>query len=105
MAEVLARSFFDFSGAAPEYERALELSQDSSKLLKLRESSLAHLAGLTPRQRDVMERVLAGQPSKNIAADLGISQRTVENHRAAVMKKTGSRSIPALIRLALAAEP
>ena len=84
-------------------ERALELSQDSSKLLKLRESASAHLAGLTPRQRDVMERVLAGQPSKNIAADLGISQRTVENHRAAIMKRTGSKSLPALARLALLA--
>jgi two-component system CheB/CheR fusion protein len=49
--------------------------------------------------------VLSGQPSNNIAADLGVSQSTVENHRAAVMKKTGSRSIPALIRLALAAVP
>ena len=84
-------------------ERALELSQDSSKLLKLRESASAHLAGLTPRQRDVMERVLAGQPSKNIAADLGISQRTVENHRASIMKRTGSKSLPALARLALLA--
>ena len=84
-------------------ERALELSQNSSKLLKLRESASAHLAGLTARQREVMDRVLAGQPSKNIAADLGISQRTVENHRASIMRRTGSKSLPALARLALLA--
>ena len=84
-------------------ERALELSRDSGKLLELRESASAHLAGLTTRQREVMERVLAGQPSKNIAADLGISQRTVENHRAGIMKRTGSKSLPALARLALLA--
>ncbi|HLZ67766.1 MAG TPA: LuxR C-terminal-related transcriptional regulator [Aliidongia sp.] len=45
----------------------------------------------------------AGHPSKNIAADLGVNQRTVENHRASIMKKTGSKSLPALARLALAA--
>jgi len=84
-------------------ERALELSQDSSKLQQWRESAATHLAGLTPRQREVMERVLAGHPSKNIAADLGISQRTVENHRASIMKRTGSKSLPALARLALVA--
>ena len=69
----------------------------------MREEAAVHLAALTPRQRDVMERVLAGQPSKNIAADLNISQRTVENHRAAIMKRTGSKSLPALARLALLA--
>jgi two-component system CheB/CheR fusion protein len=42
-------------------------------------------------------------PSKNIAADLGINQRTVENHRASIMGKTGLKSLPALARLALAA--
>jgi two-component system CheB/CheR fusion protein len=51
----------------------------------------------------VLERVLQGQPSKNIAADFGISQRTVENHRAAIMQKTGAKSIPALARLAVVA--
>jgi two-component system CheB/CheR fusion protein len=61
------------------------------------------LEGLTPRQHQIMEMVLAGHPSKNIAADLGVSQRTVENHRAAIMKKTGAKSLPALARLAVAA--
>ena len=80
-----------------------EAQQDSNKLQEVRESAAAHLAGLTPRQHEVMERVLAGQPSKNIAADLNISQRTVENHRASIMKRTGSKSLPALARLALLA--
>jgi len=84
-------------------DRALELSQDSNKLQEWRESAATHLAGLTPRQREVMDRVLAGEPSKNIATDLGISQRTVENHRASIMKRTGSKSLPALARLALVA--
>jgi len=47
---------------------------------------------------------LAGQPSKNIAADLGISQRTAENHRAEVMKRTGAKSLPELARFLSAAE-
>lgn len=55
---------------------------------------------LTPRQHQIMDMVLAGERSKNIATDLGISRRTVENHRAMIMKKTGSKSIPALARLA-----
>ena len=85
-------------------DRALEMSGDSAKQEEWRESAVSHLAGLTARQREVMERVLAGHPSKNIAADLGISQRTVENHRASIMRRTGSKSLPALARLALVAE-
>ena len=83
--------------------RALELSRDTETLSARREEAAARVARLTPRQRIVMEMVLAGAPSKNIAADLGISQRTVENHRAAIMEKTGSKSLPALVRLAVAA--
>jgi len=84
-------------------ELALDLSRDAAKLSAHRVDAADHVAGLTIRQREIMELVLAGHPSKNIAADLGISQRTVENHRAAIMKKTGSKSLPALARLALAA--
>ncbi len=84
-------------------ERALEQSRDSTKALQWREAAAAHIAALTKRQRQIMDMVLAGHPSKIIAADLGISQRTVENHRALIMKKTGSKSLPALARLAVAA--
>lgn len=64
----------------------------------------APLQGLTKRQYQVMDLVLAGHPSKNIAVDLGISQRTVENHRAAIMRRTGATSLPALARLAIGAD-
>jgi two-component system CheB/CheR fusion protein len=84
-------------------DRALEQARDSSKLSAWQDSAASHLAALTSRQLQILQMVLAGHPSKNIAADLGISQRTVENHRAATMKKTGSKSLPGLARLALAA--
>jgi two-component system CheB/CheR fusion protein len=82
--------------------RALDLSRDEAKLLDWQAEARLHLKGLTKRQHQVMNLVLAGHPSKNIAADLGISQRTVENHRASIMKKTGAKSLPALARIALA---
>jgi two-component system, chemotaxis family, CheB/CheR fusion protein len=74
------------------------------KLIVLRETAVNILSNLTTRQQQIMRLVIDGHPSKNIATDLGISQRTVENHRAAIMKKTGSHSLPALARVALAAE-
>jgi two-component system CheB/CheR fusion protein len=82
---------------------ALEESRDEKVVVSRREHAVEQLASLTARQRQVMDMVLEGHPSKNIAADLGISQRTVETHRAEVMRKTGAKSLPALARLALAA--
>ena len=84
-------------------DHALERSRDSGKLSAWRNDAANRVARLTPRQRQIMDMVLAGHPSKNIAADLGISQRTVENHRASIMAKTDTKSLPALARMALAA--
>jgi two-component system, chemotaxis family, CheB/CheR fusion protein len=83
--------------------RALDQAGDENKLADRRQLASNQIAGLTARQRQIMSMVLEGHPSKNIAADLNISQRTVENHRASIMKKTGAKSLPALARLALAA--
>ena len=84
-----------------EEYRCLQLR--SADVSACRQTAARQFADLTTRQRQVMDLVIAGYPSKNIAADLGISQRTVDNHRAAVMRKTGSKSLPALVRTALAA--
>jgi len=63
------------------------------------------LATLTQRQKDVLDMVMAGAPSKNIAADLGISPRTVESHRAQIMQRLGVRTIPDLVRAVLSVGP
>jgi two-component system CheB/CheR fusion protein len=84
-------------------KRALDQTRDMVTLSACREKAVLLIASLTMRQRQILDLVLVGHPSKNIAADLGISQRTVDNHRAAIMRKTGSKSLPALIRMALAA--
>lgn len=84
-------------------DRALEQSKDANRLHAWRAKAAKSIASLSPRQRQIMAMVLAGQPSKIIAANLGISQRTVEGHRATIMKKTGCKSLPELARLALAA--
>jgi two-component system response regulator FixJ len=64
---------------------------------------LNRLATLTPRERDVLEGLVAGRPNKVIAHHLSISPRTVEIHRARVMDKMRAESLPRLVRMALEA--
>jgi two-component system response regulator FixJ len=59
------------------------------------------LASLTPRETEVMQSIVAGRANKVTAIDLDISVKTVEVHRARLMKKLGTRSGPELVRLAM----
>ena len=60
------------------------------------------LAALTPREREVLEGIVQGNSNKQIAYILGISARTVENHRAHMMRCLGARHVADVIRLMLA---
>ena len=63
----------------------------------------SRLGTLSEREKQVLEGLLAGHPNKTIAYDLGISPRTVEVHRASVMKKMNATSLSQLVRMALLA--
>lgn len=63
----------------------------------------AMIEALTPRERDVLERLAGGNPNKAIAYDLGISSRTVEVHRASLMLKLGVHTLSDTLRIAFAA--
>jgi FixJ family two-component response regulator len=60
----------------------------------------ARLASLTPREREVMEHVVAGQLNKQIAYDLGTGEQNIKLHRAHIMKKMGVESLADLVRVA-----
>ncbi len=82
---------------------ALALQASGGDEDQARTAALERLAHLTPRERDVLQGVVAGKANKVIAYDLDISPRTVEIYRANLMSKTGARNISELMRIALAA--
>ncbi|UVK38538.1 response regulator transcription factor FixJ [Mesorhizobium sp. AR10] len=84
-------------------QRAAEQLVDKPLDLDDVASIQTRLGRLSDRERQVLSGVVAGLPNKSIAYDLNISPRTVEVHRASVMAKMQAKSLPQLVRMALAA--
>jgi FixJ family two-component response regulator len=82
-------------------QQSLERDAVHRRELAERQGILERIAGLTPREREVMDLVAAGLANKNAASRLGVSQRTVEIHRARVMEKMGATSLAHLVRMAM----
>ena len=82
---------------ALEHDRRQRVQQQDLTTIRER------LSSLTPREREVLELVVSGKPNKNIARSLGISQRTVEIHRARVMEKMNVRSVSMLVQMVMRA--
>jgi two-component system response regulator FixJ len=94
---------FDDAQLLAAVSNALAASQRTHEEAAAVATITARIASLTPREREVLDRLVAGHPNKTIAYDLGSSPRTVEVHRARVMEKMGARSLPELVRMAIAA--
>jgi two-component system, LuxR family, response regulator FixJ len=80
---------------------ALEFDLQTRRRLGARELIAQRFRSLTPRENEIMLRLLAGGTNKVLASDLNLSRRTIELHRARIMEKMGTRSLAQLARMAM----
>ena len=82
-------------------QRALARDRENRVQLLQKDLIRSRLESLTPREREVLQLMTRGRPNKLMAADLGLSQRTIEIHRARVMEKMHASSLAQLVRMTL----
>jgi two-component system, LuxR family, response regulator FixJ len=106
--EAMQNGAFDFlqkpfsdQDLSDRVQRALAIDSTHREQLKDKKQIRSRIDALTPREREVMTLVTAGKPNKIMAAELGVSQRTVEIHRAHVMEKMGTPSLAQLVRMTM----
>jgi len=99
--DFMEKPFSDVSLIA-SVRKALERNFAPQEQDEIAQEIRSRLANLTSRERDVLDGLLNGKSNKQIACELGISYRTVEIHRANLMKKTQAGSLPELVRMSIA---
>ncbi|HVY79589.1 MAG TPA: response regulator transcription factor [Steroidobacteraceae bacterium] len=82
-------------------QAALARDRETREELKEHSRIRARIATLTPREKEVLDLLTVGKANKMMAQDLGLSQRTVEIHRAHVMEKMGAKSVAQLVRMVM----
>lgn len=92
---------FNDQSLLEKVQHAIETSQQSQEALERIRMLRRDFDTLTSRETDVLQHILAGEPNKQIAFELDLSEKTIEFHRANVMKKTHSRSLASLVHKAL----
>jgi two-component system, LuxR family, response regulator TtrR len=92
---------FDQAALKSVVERTLARAGDAAVEQDVRRQNVSRMARLTLRERQVLERIVAGRLNKQIADDLGISIKTVEAHRANIMEKLEAGTVADLMRVAL----
>ena len=83
---------------------AVDLDVQRRRQSEGKEAMLRRFESLTRRERQVMEQIVRGAANKEVAASLGLSHKTVEVHRANVMRKTQAGSLAELVRMHVAAQ-
>lgn len=92
---------FDDKALLQAVEKALEESRRRTERLSVDADTIQGFKRLTPRERQVLEMILAGKPNRRVAFELEISEKTVEVHRAHIMEKTGASSFADLVTKAV----
>lgn len=92
---------FDQDALRQQVERMLAKARENRMLKERQSLNEAMLARLTPREQQVLERIVAGRLNKQIADDLGISIKTVEAHRSSIMDKTNASTVADLMRVVM----
>ena len=106
--EAIQRGAFDFlpkpfgdKDLIDRVQRALAADAENRKTRIEKETLRSRYDSLTPREQEVLTLVTQGKANKVMAGDLGVSQRTVEIHRARVMEKMGAQSLAQLVRMTI----